>query len=423
MSAPRHHTPCEPVDADARLDEAVAQLAPASPHLRAAWGAAWAARRGNETDVGAGERRLEARVHDCHGNLRARAHFVVGRAMGRPILSLPGESRPGGGIVAARDAADARAAGMRIARAVAHPPPTTPRTRNAASPIALVTGQLLEGDERDEAFVEGLAAAVAGPATPCTRVVRGISWRAVLDDGGVEGLLRRLHGASTVRRHRRGLRGLERDGLVIDAVPAAAIDAALLARCAAIQRDGPQAARGVVPVDDPEASGVLHALARRGAVRAWMARVGDEDAAFLIASAGPGLWRGEWTGYRDAFGRGGVGRAVLHRALEDAAEAGIARFDFGLGDAAYKRFWSEESRVIARLAVGLVPADGSRARRMESVALVAGLGARWRAERMPAVRRLAALPGVRRLTGFSGPVAVPATVAGPASATERRRAA
>jgi len=382
-------------DPTAAFLAAVAARRGASPHLVPEWAEA-CREAGGAPNAATGPGGVTV-VVDHHGNLRARTAFVAATrpivpGLGGPVLELPGEARPGGGLVLARTMADAREAGRRLAASA------TPGATRGDAPVAIVTGHLLAGDELDEAFVRGVS---GDDERRIVRTFRNVSLHARLDEGGAEGLLRRGHGGATVRRHLRHLRRLERDGATIERLEGAAIDATAIARMGRILRDGPQAARGVLPIDAPSPRAFALALARRDLLRAWIVRAGDEDAAFLVASLGPGRWRGEWTGYRERYRQAGVGRAVLHAALDDAMQAGARAFDFGLGDADYKRFWADESLAVERLAVAL-PGSGVRGQAVLGTCRLA-----WRAARSSAIRRLAALPGLRRVTGFDGPAAAP----------------
>lgn len=72
-----------------------------------------------------------------------------------------------------------------------------------------------------------------------------------------------------------------------------------------------------------------------------------------------------------------IGKWILIRTIEDACTVGARTFDFGQGDAEYKRFWANDAHQIERVFVGRGVLGGLVAR---------GLAAAWNLARQPKVR-------------------------------------
>ena len=68
-----------------------------------------------------------------------------------------------------------------------------------------------------------------------------------------------------------------------------------------------------------------------------------------------------------------VGKVLTGWTIKDACEAGVLTFDFGQGDAEYKRFWATDSHDVHRVAAGRGPAG---------LAFVLWRRALWRAARI-----------------------------------------
>lgn len=85
----------------------------------------------------------------------------------------------------------------------------------------------------------------------------------------------------------------------------------------------------------------------------------------------------------DEHARHGPGGLLLHHAIDDCAADGLTRYDFGIGDARYKRSWADEEIALAETTTP-VTATGAAA------ALALGLARRARAEIVarPALHRL-----------------------------------
>lgn len=86
----------------------------------------------------------------------------------------------------------------------------------------------------------------------------------------------------------------------------------------------------------------------------------------------------------DRFARGGPGELALHHMLEDCSARGVARFDFGIGDARYKRSWCDREVVMMDTVLPLTALGGMAA---ASVRAMKQVKARIRAN--PALHRLA----------------------------------
>ena len=103
-----------------------------------------------------------------------------------------------------------------------------------------------------------------------------------------------------------------------------------------------QHALGAGIVNDAPTRCVLRAAAARGVLRAYLLRVRGEPWAFLIGYVCRGTFFWKLTGYDPGRRRYSPGTVLLLRVLEETcADPSVHTFDFGFGDAPYKRRYAD----------------------------------------------------------------------------------
>jgi CelD/BcsL family acetyltransferase involved in cellulose biosynthesis len=96
--------------------------------------------------------------------------------------------------------------------------------------------------------------------------------------------------------------------------------------------------------DTPERRRLTKLMLENGWFRAWVLYDGETPIAFWQGSVYRGVYHSGSTGYDPAYARDRVGIWLLMRVIEElCAEPGVDVFDFGFGDADYKRHFSDES--------------------------------------------------------------------------------
>jgi hypothetical protein len=147
---------------------------------------------------------------------------------------------------------------------------------------------------------------------------------------------------------------------------------------------------GTRVTDAPDELGYWKAVARRGAMRSYVLEHEQRPAAFALASQWKGWLYYHEIGYDQALGGYSPGTVLLFRILQDLIERDCPRiFDFGFGDADYKRIFcnhqvASSSLVLVRgalLPLSLMWADrlrGDGARACRAALRRLGLHTRFR---------------------------------------------
>lgn len=95
--------------------------------------------------------------------------------------------------------------------------------------------------------------------------------------------------------------------------------------------------------DDDERT-LFRILAERGLLRSYLWRVDGKPAAFLVGNQYKGTFNYEEVGYARAFARNSPGQMMLLQVLDDLfVHDKPDRFDFGFGDAEYKRLFANDT--------------------------------------------------------------------------------
>jgi len=238
---------------------------------------------------------------------------------------------------------------------------------------ALVLPDLSDLDEPTAALVRGLSSrrfAVARAfRNPC---------HAVALDVGYGAFLRARKSGKSVKNLRRDERRLRDAGDVeLLHLVGPEITADAVRRAAAVQRASWMRRRGAAVLSGGFHERLALSAARAGLAHLWIVSIDGDDAAFGYALLLHGRMHFVWTAFDLRFERLSVGRTLAAWILRDACAAGARAFDFGHGDADYKRFWSSGAHRVDRVALG----RGAR-----GAAYVAACAAAWRLARVGWIR-------------------------------------
>ncbi len=95
--------------------------------------------------------------------------------------------------------------------------------------------------------------------------------------------------------------------------------------------------------DDQEHRERLSLFARQGMLRILLLEVEDRPVAFWFGISYKGVFHSESTGYLGEFQRFEVGTQIFLRLVDELVKERVSRFDFGLGDADYKKRFGDRS--------------------------------------------------------------------------------
>ncbi|RMD63020.1 MAG: GNAT family N-acetyltransferase [Planctomycetota bacterium] len=134
-----------------------------------------------------------------------------------------------------------------------------------------------------------------------------------------------------------------------------------------------QARIGAAFADTPLWRSGLTCEATHGRLRAYLLEAGGRPVAYQIGAVHDGVYFLEVVGYDPDFARHSPGRLLLVKTLDDLEREGVGVFDFGFGDASYKRIYATGARqeaLVSLFGPGLRPrmawlssAAGERLRR------------------------------------------------------------
>ena len=152
----------------------------------------------------------------------------------------------------------------------------------------------------------------------------------------------------------RRMRLLEREGTVsLEVSDGSERLDELLAEGFRVEGSGWKSEQGTAIESRPETRGfyteVAGWAARAGWLRLAFLRLGSRPVAFQYALESGGCYYFLKGGFDAAYLRFAPGKLLLRAMLQRSFASGIARFDFGGGDEAFKREWSDVSRELVRL--------------------------------------------------------------------------
>lgn len=219
------------------------------------------------------------------------------------------------------------------------------------------------------------------------QVPRAVCWRIRLD-GSYETYLNAQTSGKRRAKLRWEERQLQKEGkVVVEKYSGSEVTDAVLERITRIQESSWMMRRGAVVFRSPLYRRLFLNLAETGLARAWLMTIDGQDAAFVLGIAAHGQLDYAYTAFALQYERLSIGKVLTAHVIRDACAEGVMYFDFGHGDADYKRFWANDSQIVSRAFVGC----GLRGK----IAATA-IAAAWRAARYERLRKLA-----RRVMGRS----------------------
>lgn len=94
-------------------------------------------------------------------------------------------------------------------------------------------------------------------------------------------------------------------------------------------------------------------MAEAGLSYVWLMTIDGEDAAFVCALVAHGKLHYCWPAFKLKYESSlSIGQVLLMQVVRDACNEGVLSFDFGQGDAEYKRFWATDNHNVYRASVG-----------------------------------------------------------------------
>jgi len=212
------------------------------------------------------------------------------------------------------------------------------------------------------------------------RVPRTVCRRAMLRSTIDEYLLANKS-AKSRQTLRRKERQLHKAGAVrIEYLRGPEITPAVLERITRVRSESWMKRRGASLLDSTFERTCLQRLAEADILRAWFLTLNGDDAACIVATVTNGLLEYRYPAFKLAYEHLSVGQVLLQQSIADACRERVLVYDFGQGDADYKRFWANDCHYIERVFVGRGPIGAG---------VAAGLALAWRAVRNPTVRRIA----------------------------------
>jgi CelD/BcsL family acetyltransferase involved in cellulose biosynthesis len=313
-------------------DDLSARSADSAPFLSRAWTEPWIA-------PGRARGRPVALTVWAGRTLVALLVVSVRRAGPVRVAVPPGSEHPSyHGVLADTSRADARAAIGLLAEECA--------SRREFDVLRIE--DVSSDDGATAAFLEAFAACgarvVRRVRNPCLTIALARPFDA---------FLARRHSGRTVRKLRNEERRLAASGEVtLVRLSGREITPDAMLRAAAVQRASWMERRGAAVLAGEFHRALALSAARGGLAHLWIVRVGDEDAAFGFALAHRGRVHLVWTAFRLAHEAASVGKTLVRWIVRDACEEGMGTFDFGHGDAAYKRAWATGEHEVIRVAAG-----------------------------------------------------------------------
>jgi len=335
-------------------DDRAARAGDASPFLSSAWTSPWLERaRGEPVAVAA----------SAGGRLVALLVLVVRRVGPARVAVAPGAEHPSyHGLL--RDASRPDAASVVADACVAHD-----------LFDALRLDDVWSQDDSTTSLLRALAArgffVARRPRNPCLAVALCAD-----PDAFVRARLSKKS-RQNLRHEARRLAELGATSIVRLDGPQISRDA--VRRAAAVQRDSWMERRGAAVLHEDFHESLALSAARGSLAHLWFLTIDGDDAAFAFAVRGGARLHLVWTAFRLRYRERSPGKALVHRVVRDACSLGMTAFDFGHGDAAYKRAWATEVHAVERV----IAWRGARA-----APYAASCACVWRASRVEWLRSI-----------------------------------
>jgi CelD/BcsL family acetyltransferase involved in cellulose biosynthesis len=203
-----------------------------------------------------------------------------------------------------------------------------------------------------DAATEALLAALAANGLRVVRRRRNpclaIALRRPFDE-----FLRSRHSGKTIKNLRREERRLlERGDVALVHLVGSDVTPDAIRRAASVQEASWMARRGAAVLAGGFHRSLALSAASGGLAHLWIVTIGGEDAAFGFALASQRRIDFVWTAFRLPYEPLSVGKTLVQWIVRDACAEGFETFDFGHGDAAYKRAWATGEHSVERVAAG-----------------------------------------------------------------------
>lgn len=221
------------------------------------------------------------------------------------------------------------------------------RKRKIANLICIE--DLWSGDNTTDAFLASLARKNFSVRriyrNPCLFIRLGCSYEEYMNNA------KSAKSRQTLRRKERQLH--KRHDVDIELYKGSEITTNTIHRIASIQRQSWMKRRGAAVLGMPFYRELLLTMARAGLAQVWLMKIDDCDAAFVFALVAHKKLYYKWTAFKLEYSSSlSVGQFLTNRTIRDACQDGILSYDFGHGDAGYKRFWSTDNHSVHRVVAG-----------------------------------------------------------------------
>ena len=131
------------------------------------------------------------------------------------------------------------------------------------------------------------------------------------------------------------------------------VSSEVITRMANIQEESWMKRRGAAILDQPFYRRLLTDISQAGLGRVWFIKINGSDAAFGFGCIVHGRFDYQWTAFQLNYESSlSVGKVLTMWLIREACNKGLLYFDFGQGDAEYKRFWATNSYHVKRAAAG-----------------------------------------------------------------------
>jgi len=124
-------------------------------------------------------------------------------------------------------------------------------------------------------------------------------------------------------------------------------------RVARIQNESWMKRRGAAVLGQPFYQDLLTNMADNGLSSLWLMTIDGDDAAFAFTFITNGKIYYHWPAFKLKYeSKLSIGQMLLMQTIRDACNENIRFFDFGHGDAEYKRFWSNKTQSVHWVVAG-----------------------------------------------------------------------
>jgi CelD/BcsL family acetyltransferase involved in cellulose biosynthesis len=155
----------------------------------------------------------------------------------------------------------------------------------------------------------------------------------------------------TIRRKERKL--FENNNVKLDHFTGNEITPQILERIAQIQNESWMKKRGAAILGQPFYQNLLTHMAEAGLSSLWLMTINGDDAAFVYSFITNGKLYYHWPAFKLKYESGlSIGQILLMQSIRDACKEGVRFFDFGHGDAEYKRFWANKTQSVDWVVAG-----------------------------------------------------------------------